>query len=191
MNKFIDVDIVSSLHSIMQANTMHFQSDFEIDKSIIEEAASNLNADTEYLLFMSRPLGTRCVRESEVWNRESYDYAAWTYYHNNDKGNIIAYAVKIKRIDEGAVIGDLYELDYTKHVNWIYDNICPDEMHKRYTKLKAGDINKHINKLRKMRRQKIINGEMVSELFQAVRGHGENGISSRQESVQQEDWLPF
>ena len=41
MNKFENVDIIASLDAIMRQNTAFYQSDFEIDKEIIQKAAAS------------------------------------------------------------------------------------------------------------------------------------------------------
>lgn len=45
MNKFENVDILASLDAIMRQNTAFYQSDFEIDKEIIQKAAASPAAE--------------------------------------------------------------------------------------------------------------------------------------------------
>ena len=40
LSKFENVDVIASLEAIMKQNTAFYQSDFEIDKRILREAAS-------------------------------------------------------------------------------------------------------------------------------------------------------
>ena len=41
LSKFEDMDVFASLHAIMKQNTGFYQSDFEIDKEIIQKAAAS------------------------------------------------------------------------------------------------------------------------------------------------------
>ena len=54
MNKFENVDVLASLQQIMQQNTAAFQSDFDIDKKILTQAAKSKNAEDK-VLFMVFP----------------------------------------------------------------------------------------------------------------------------------------
>lgn len=76
LSKFENVDVIASLEAIMKQNTAFYQSDFEIDKRILREAASRPAAEEKRLLWFSRPSGTCCFRERDVfliylliWNR--------------------------------------------------------------------------------------------------------------------------
>lgn len=66
LNRFEQVDIIASLDAIMRQNTAFFQSDFDIDKEILREAAARSAAEDKQLLWLSRPSGTYCFRERDV-----------------------------------------------------------------------------------------------------------------------------
>lgn len=63
MQKFENVDILACLDAVMKQNTGFYQSDFEIDKEIIHEAAASPDREDRTLLWLSRPSGTHCFRE--------------------------------------------------------------------------------------------------------------------------------
>ena len=67
LNKFEDVDVIASLEMIMKQNTAFYQSDFDIDRRILREAAARPAAEDKRLLWFSRPSGTCCVRERDVF----------------------------------------------------------------------------------------------------------------------------
>ena len=54
LSKFENVDVIASLEAIMKQNTAFYQSDFEIDKRILREAASRPAAEEKRLLWVSR-----------------------------------------------------------------------------------------------------------------------------------------
>ena len=65
MNRFENVDVLAALEQLMRQNTAFYRNDFEIDKEIIGRAAASDKAEDRTLLWMSRPSGTHCFRESE------------------------------------------------------------------------------------------------------------------------------
>ena len=56
LSKFENVDVIASLEAIMKQNTAFYQSDFEIDKRILREAASRPAAEEKRLLWFP-PVG--------------------------------------------------------------------------------------------------------------------------------------
>lgn len=115
MNKFEKVDIFSSLEAIMKQNTGFFQSDFEIDKSIITKAAASANKDDKTLLWLSRPSGTHCFRERDVFLKDTAPHNTWRFHKEQTRDRILAYAVELTGIENGKITGNLYELDYAQH----------------------------------------------------------------------------
>ena len=66
LSKFEDVDVFTALEAVMKQNTGFYQSDFEIDKQIIAEAAAKPGREDRTLLWLCRPSGTHCFRERDV-----------------------------------------------------------------------------------------------------------------------------
>lgn len=69
MQKFENMDILACLDAVMKQNTGFYQSDFEIDKKIIHEAAASPDREDKTLLWLSRPSGTHCFRERDVFSK--------------------------------------------------------------------------------------------------------------------------
>lgn len=67
MNKFEDVDVIASLEAIMKQNTAFYQNDFDLDRNILQKAAASPTAEDRRLLWFSRPSGTSCFRERDVF----------------------------------------------------------------------------------------------------------------------------
>lgn len=56
LQKFENVDVIASLEAIMKQNTAFYQSDFDIDKQILQKvAASPVPEDRRLLWFPARP----------------------------------------------------------------------------------------------------------------------------------------
>lgn len=115
MNKFENVDILASLDAIMRQNTAFYQSDFEIDKEIIKKAAVSPAAEDKRILWLSRPSGTYCFRERDVFLKDTRQHNTWRFYGEQTRDHILAYAVTITGTEGRKIKGSLYELDYPQH----------------------------------------------------------------------------
>ena len=51
MNKFEDVDVITSLEAIMKQNTAFYQNDFDLDRNILQKAAASPTAEDRRLLW--------------------------------------------------------------------------------------------------------------------------------------------
>ena len=61
MRKFENCDIFSVLGTIVAHNTKHYQTDFDIDKDILTEAAEENSVSDRRYLWMSRPCGNTFI----------------------------------------------------------------------------------------------------------------------------------
>ena len=122
LNKFENVDVTASLEAIMKQNTAFYQSDFDIDKEIIKRAAESPNAGDKMLLWFSRPSGTYCFRERDVFISDTAPHNTWRYYKEQSRDPILAYAVELTWTEGGKIKGNLYELDYEKHYERVKDH---------------------------------------------------------------------
>ena len=125
MNKFENVDIIASLDAIMRQNTAFYQSDFEIDKEMIQKAAASQNAGDKTLLWFSRPSGTQCSRERDVLLKDTAPHNTWRYFGEQTRDHILAYAVTITGTEDGTIKGDLYELDFRQHFQHVMEQALP------------------------------------------------------------------
>lgn len=122
LNKFEDVDVLASLEAILKQNTGFYQSDFDIDKQIIAEKAASPNKEDKTLLWLSRPSGTYCFRERDVFISDTAPHNTWRFYKEQTRDHILAYAVELTGTEDGKIKGNLYELDYEKHYERVKDN---------------------------------------------------------------------
>ena len=122
LNKFEDVDVLASLEAILKQNTGFYQSDFDIDKQIIAEKAASPNKEDKTLLWLSRPSGTYCFRERDVFISDTAPNNTWRFYKEQTRDHILAYAVELTGTQDGKIKGNLYELDYERHYERVKDN---------------------------------------------------------------------
>ena len=125
LSKFEDMDVFASLHAIMKQNTGFYQSDFEIDKKIIHEAAASPDREDRLLLWLSRPSGTHCFRERDVFLKDTRPYNTWKFHGEQTRDRILAYAVELTGIENGKIKGNLYELDYPQHYERVKEKALP------------------------------------------------------------------
>ena len=99
MRKYENVDIIASLGAVMELNTEHYKSDFRYDMEMFMEAAQHPTEENTHLLWLSRHCGTECF--------------------------ILAYAMEITGLQDGKVMGNLYELDYRQHAAKLEQQALP------------------------------------------------------------------
>ena len=118
--KFVNVDILSTLHDIMLKNTESYRSDFELDKIVIKKYAKSNKSEDKTLLWLSRRCGTYTFRERDVFIYDTPQYITWEYYGEHEYEHVIAYAVELTGIDQnGRICGNIYELDYPEHIKHV------------------------------------------------------------------------
>lgn len=116
MKRYKDVDVIAELGKLVEQHVENFKSDFGIDKDIIRRAAKSADQSDKTLLWMGRPNGTHCLRESEVFIRDTLDHSTFRFYDEQTRDAVIARVVIPQKIVHGKVIGDLVEINYREQV---------------------------------------------------------------------------
>jgi hypothetical protein len=102
---------------VVALNTGHYQSDFELDREKIIQAATSDNEDDKYLLWLSRRSGTVCVQERDAFLNGSDAHIHWTHYKGTT-GNL-AFIIEIADMEDDKPVGTLYEIDYDVHAEHV------------------------------------------------------------------------
>lgn len=123
--KFENVDILDALEQIMQIHTRHYKEDFDLDKELIRKLAVSEDQEERHLLWMSRPCGTHCLWERDAYIQDSYENNVWTFYHEQTKDPVLAYALRLDGVQDGKVTGSIYTLDYPVHAERVKQLACP------------------------------------------------------------------
>ena len=140
MQKFENVDVIAALDEIMRQNTAFYQSDFDIDKGIIQRAAASDQAVDKTLLWMSRPSGTYCFRERDVFLKDTRQHNTWRFYGEQTRDKILAYAVELTGTKDDTIRGNLYELDYQQHYRHVIDAALPVSVNRLFYERGSRDI---------------------------------------------------
>ena len=125
LQKFENVDVIASLEAIMKQNTAFYQSDFDIDKQILQKAAVSPVPEDKRLLWFSRPSGTCCFRERDVFLKDTRQHNTWRFYGEQTRDTILAYAVELTGTEQEKIKGNLYELDYLQHFREVIEKSIP------------------------------------------------------------------
>lgn len=118
------IDLIPFLARVMEQNTRSYRSDFDFDVETLTKASYALNREDRIFYWMSRPTGTWCVKEREVFLRETVAYSIWTHYADTPEG-IKAYRVTVTGQREGRVVGLVHPLDYKEQVRRVQRDALP------------------------------------------------------------------
>ena len=110
-----NIEIIAFLREILQANTQHYQSDFQYDIDSLQAAALESKAENRSWLWMSRPSGTWCFKEREVFLQNTTANQTWQFY-DYEADKIKAYRVEVCGRQGDKVFGNVYPLDYREHL---------------------------------------------------------------------------
>lgn len=117
---FVNVDIIETMQKIMEHNTDYYQTDFQYDKEALQEAAEDRNGIRQFL-WMTRDSGTWNFPERSVYIEKNNAYNTWMYYGGTRNDRVKAFWVEIqgRNKDEGKIYGDILEVDYQKHLDYL------------------------------------------------------------------------
>lgn len=129
---FVDVDVIATLQKIMEHNTDFYQTDFKYDVETLREAAEDRGGYRNFF-WLTRKNGTWCFPERDVYIRNTYAANTWLYYGGSRDENVKAFWVELKRAegDDKKLIGDIVEIDYQKHL----DYLCTHSFDPAYTEV--------------------------------------------------------
>ncbi len=137
MRKYENVDVIAMLGAIVELNTAHYKSDFRYDIESFKKAAKEPGGENSRFLWLSRPSGTWCFKERDVYIKETAPFNTWMgnatllgkstdfYQTVIVQDRVLAYAVEIKGLENGRVKGDVCELDYRDHVRRLNRDALP------------------------------------------------------------------
>ena len=119
------IDILPFLEEIVEKNTQLYQSDLLHDEKRLQHAMLETHQENRTFLWMSRPCGTHCVLEREVFMRGTGAHTIWTgYEYEADK--IKAYRIIVDPGYMGAfVLGKIHPVDYGAQVQRVIRNAVP------------------------------------------------------------------
>lgn len=110
-----NVDIIARLSQVVRENMTAYRSDFDYDVDTLKKAAREPKAEDRSFYWVSRPHGTWCLKEREVFLRDTGAYSIWTHYDTYNE-RFRAFRVVVRGEKGGHILGDLYPLNYDEHL---------------------------------------------------------------------------
>ena len=139
MQKYKNVNVEDFLEQVMKSNTKHHQEDFEVDKKMLRTAMVSDNPDDKYLVWLSRTNGTHCLRENDIFIKETPAYYTWQQWSDPKRDEkIIAFTIHITGSVDGKPTADVYELDYTAHAEMVKNSALSSDV--KVLHFERGDI---------------------------------------------------
>ena len=89
---------------------------------------------------MSRPSGTYCFRERDVFLEDTRQHNTWRFYGEQTRDKILAYAVELTGTQDGTIRGNLYELDYPQHFRHVIEAALPVSVNRFFYEHGSRDI---------------------------------------------------
>lgn len=117
-------DILKFLGQVVQENTHSYRSDFVYDAAALTKAVWEVSVEDRTFYWMSRPAGTWCLKEREVFLRGTSAHSIWTYYAEQPE-RIRAYRVTVTGLENGHITGQIVPLDYPAQVKRVQANALP------------------------------------------------------------------
>lgn len=121
-----NTDILDFLENVVRTNTHSYQEDFQFDVQKLTKAALARYTEDRTFYWMSRPCGTWCLNERDIFIRDTFDHHAWTTYEN-EADKIKAFCVAVTGLDQGKPLGTIYPIDYKTQVPRIKKIALPAE----------------------------------------------------------------
>ena len=117
-------DILAFLEKVVHKNTLAYTEDFDIDVKTLQNSALESDIEHRSFFWLSRPNGTWCVLEREVFLDDTNANCIWTHYADCPEG-ILAYRIVIEGIRGGKLAGKVIPLDYAKQVQRVIKSALP------------------------------------------------------------------
>ena len=127
MRKFENVDILKSLNAVMHTKTKYYKSDFKYDVETFKKAAESQKPEDKNYIWLSRESGTHCLRERDVFFKNSSQNNTLCFFAEQSRENILAYAVEVSGMEQGKLKGNIYELNYSEYYHHVKDSALPIE----------------------------------------------------------------
>ena len=103
--KFSNVDILSFMGNVVQKHTKHYQSDFEIDREMLTEAADRQEQQDKTFIWLCRTAGTWLLLERNTLLKDTREFNTFSFYAEQTSDPILAFVVEVIGGAQGSEIG--------------------------------------------------------------------------------------
>ena len=123
--RFENVDVIKVMEKIVERHTLHYKSDFELDRETIARAAGKEHLSDRTYLWLCRINGTWLFRECDVLLQGTSEHDAYCYYAGGNPNDVLSFAIEVKGTEDGVVKGDIIPLDYGLHSYFVMESAKP------------------------------------------------------------------
>lgn len=118
------VDIIPFLESVVEENTISYQLDIAHDELRLQKAMLEVKQEDRTFLWMSRPCGTWCFLEREVFLHETPAHLTWAYKeYAAGAEHIKSFRIIVAPGRPGAfVLGKVQPLNYAEQMQRVKQN---------------------------------------------------------------------
>lgn len=113
--KFLNIDILKVMQTIVDSHVKHYQSDFAYDIKTLKDAALKKERAERIFVWMCRTSGTWLLAQENLFIQGTHENSVFTYYAEQTHDSILAFVVEVVGADGDAVTGNLYALDYKNY----------------------------------------------------------------------------
>ena len=117
-------DLISALGAVVEKNTVAYKEDFGYDIKTLRAAAKEPKTEDRTFYWVSRPHGTWCVKEREVFLRGTTAHNIWTHYETGNS-DFKAYRIVITGEEDGKLLGELYPINYAEQIRRVMAGALP------------------------------------------------------------------
>ena len=117
---FKGIDILGFMGRVVQRHMRHYQSDFQVDEMTLQRVAGCKEQQDVTFIWMCRTLGTWLLPERDVLLRGTSENNIFAFYVEQTDDPVLVFAIKVRGIKSGRIIGDIHALDYPAY----YGHVC-------------------------------------------------------------------
>lgn len=117
--RFSSVDVLAFMEQVVKRHMECYQSDFEIDKETLLEAADNQEQQDKTFLWLCRTRGTWCLKERDVFIKDTREYNTFKFYKEQTTEPILVFVIEVISAVEHSIIGNIYCIDYATYYHHV------------------------------------------------------------------------
>ena len=119
--KFSNMDVIKFMEKIVLKHVQHYQSDFDIDKEILRDAADKQEQQERVFVWLCRTCGTWLLHERDVFIKDTREYNTVRFYIEQTSEPIVAFIIEVIGACNFRVMGNIYSLNYAAYCTSVKD----------------------------------------------------------------------
>lgn len=121
MYKYKDIDVMDYLQTAANTFDGYKLDQFDEIKKYISQLAASDDVQEEYILVSITQSGIFGCQEHDAFVKGTLAHLFWLYRGGHNE-KILCFAIRITRVKDGIIFGDIYELDSKEHRRRVFRN---------------------------------------------------------------------